>query len=178
MAECIIKVKARENSPRTRANNGSVKLLRDPAGIERLCALIAEKRSVQGACAALGVHPFQVWREARRDPDIGAAVTAARENAADALFDECVDIADAVQDPASAQVAKLQIDTRLRVAGKLRQDRYGDQASSVNASVNVAVGIVCDEARRARIIETRAKLFGGKPDPMLPDKTEEPTLDA
>lgn len=141
-----------------RVNTGAADRLRDPEEVARLCELIAQRRGVCGACAVFGVHPYQVWREARRNPEFETALFAARQDAADALFDECVDIADAATDPAAAQVAKLQIDTRLRVAGKLRQERYGD-GPGTQVSIHNQTAIVCDEETRAKLIGLREQLL-------------------
>jgi hypothetical protein len=47
--------------------------------------------------------------------------------AADSFAHECVPLADGVSKPEDVPAAKLQIDTRLRVAGKWDRNRYGEQ---------------------------------------------------
>lgn len=57
--------------------------------------------------------------------------TRAREMQADALFDDCLDIADqyegAEEEVDHIQRAKLRIDTRKWMAGKLRPKKYGEK---------------------------------------------------
>jgi hypothetical protein len=66
----------------------------------------------------------------------------AREAQADTIFDECLDIADdsgcdikldkhneIVIDGEAIQRAKLRIDTRMRMAGKLKPKKYGDSTT-------------------------------------------------
>jgi hypothetical protein len=47
--------------------------------------------------------------------------------AADSFAHECVPLADGVSKPEDVPAAKLQIDTRLRIAGKWDRNRYGEQ---------------------------------------------------
>jgi len=64
-----------------------------------------------------------------RNPDFARQYAIAREEQADSLFDETIHIADAVPKGAAnedIQRARLQIDTRKWVAGKLRPKKYGD----------------------------------------------------
>lgn len=64
-----------------------------------------------------------------RNPDFSRQYAIAREEQADSIFDETLDIADSI--PAEApneeiQRARLRIDTRKWVAGKIRPKKYGD----------------------------------------------------
>ena len=64
-----------------------------------------------------------------RNPDFARQYAIAREEQADSLFDETIHIADSVPEGAAnedIQRARLQIDTRKWVAGKLRPKKYGD----------------------------------------------------
>jgi len=64
-----------------------------------------------------------------RSPDFAKQYAVAREEQADAIFDETLDIADSVPPEApneEIQRARLRIDTRKWLAGKLRPKKYGD----------------------------------------------------
>ena len=64
-----------------------------------------------------------------RNPDFARQYAYARDEQADSLFDETIFIADNLKKDATSeqvQVARLQIDTRKWVAGKLRPKKYGD----------------------------------------------------
>jgi hypothetical protein len=64
-----------------------------------------------------------------RLPDFAKQYAIAREEQADSIFDETLDIADRVPPEApneEIQRARLRIDTRKWVAGKLRPKKYGD----------------------------------------------------
>ena len=64
-----------------------------------------------------------------RNADFARQYAYARDEQADSLFDETIYIADALGDEATSeqvQVARVRIDTRKWVAGKLRPKKYGD----------------------------------------------------
>ena len=64
-----------------------------------------------------------------RNADFARQYAYARDSQADSLFDETIFIADALGNGATSdqvQIARLQIDTRKWVAGKLRPKKYGD----------------------------------------------------
>jgi len=64
-----------------------------------------------------------------RNPDFARQYAYARDEQADSLFDETIFIADSLGDEATSeqvQVARVRIDTRKWVAGKLRPKKYGD----------------------------------------------------
>jgi len=64
-----------------------------------------------------------------RNPDFARQYAYARDEQADSLFDETIFIADSLGVGVTSeqvQLARLQIDTRKWVAGKLRPKKYGD----------------------------------------------------
>ena len=74
------------------------------------------------------------------DAAFAAHYARAREEQADTIFDEIIGIADAAT-PEDAQVARVKIDARKWVAGKLRPKVYGDKldvAHSGGITINVA----------------------------------------
>src|SRR5690349_8859617 len=92
-------------------------------GLAALCDAIIEEKGVAKACKALGLHRKNVWLYLAKHPEAQAAVSLARQETAHALFDECCEIADNTQREDWA-IARLRIETRMRVAGKLNQRAY------------------------------------------------------
>ena len=111
-----------------------------PELADRIFTLLASGLSLTRICEREDMPSVAaVARWSAENPAFREAYTRAREAQADALFDQCVDIADdAAQDVTydddgkpifngvAVQRAKLRIETRLRVAGKLNQ-RYADR---------------------------------------------------
>lgn len=123
-----------------------------PELAERMFTLLASGMSMARICQREDMpHVATVSRWNVENPSFREGYTRAREAQADALFDECIDIADdAAQDVTTdedgkpvfnnvaVQRAKLRIETRLRVAGKLNQ-RYADKpliGDGANVTVN------------------------------------------
>jgi hypothetical protein len=80
------------------------------------------------------------WNDS--DETFRARYARAREDQADALFDEAAEIAK-VATPESVQVARLQIDTIKWRASKLRPKVYGDKLDvehSGEMTINVTIG--------------------------------------
>ncbi len=127
-----------------------------PAELDAFCDAIAANGSIAGACRELGYAERRIWEAARTDKALDTALMGARAATADRYVDEAIAIADKAT-PGTAQVAKLRIDTRLRVAGKLNQGRYGDHAGNVT-NIQNNVGIICGEEERARLVALREKL--------------------
>ena len=66
------------------------------------------------------------WLAADEGGELRNQYTRAREEQADAIFEDCLDIADDAT-PEDVQKARLRIDTRKWMAGKLRPKKYGDK---------------------------------------------------
>tara|TARA_Y100000310_G_scaffold315129_1_gene365354 strand:- start:635 stop:1111 length:477 start_codon:yes stop_codon:yes gene_type:complete len=113
------------------------------------------------------------WLNADRDFLVRYA--RAREAQADAIFDECLDIADdstgdvSVDDKGKlvfngevVQRARLRVDTRLKLAGKLRPEKYGDR---LDLQVSGALDVInmTDTKLNETIIGLMEKV-GAKPD--------------
>jgi hypothetical protein len=93
----------------------------------KICALIADGKSVRSICKAQDMpSTTTVYTWLSEQPDFLAQYTRAREDQADAIFDECLAIADEAE-AETVQQAKLQIDTRKWMAGKLRPKKYNDK---------------------------------------------------
>jgi hypothetical protein len=104
-------------------------------------------------------HISTVYEELQRSPPFADAYARARESMADTLLDECVDVADTLaatgDDDAlnsfELQRAKLRIDTRLRVIGKISPKRYGDMLRTEVTGANggpIALASVTIDARQ------------------------------
>jgi len=101
-----------------------------PRGLDYIC------RNTPDFPSAATVH-----RMLRDDKDFCESYLRARERQADLIFDECLEIADGsgndtTIDPETGhaktngdviQRAKLRVDTRMRMAGKLSPKKYGDK---------------------------------------------------
>ena len=112
-----------------------------------ICDKLSNGVSLQKICQQEG-YPAQsaiyVW--IAQEPFFKEIYTRARENAAHTLFDQMIDIADdssadlledGSANNAAIARAKLQIDTRARVAGKLCARVYGERVEALAQTVNV-----------------------------------------
>jgi len=130
---------------------------------DRICERIADGESLRAICADEDMPSTTAVKKWLIKDDGGALVAQyarAREAQADALFDEVLDIADdATRDRKSAgkgdgsmtfdaehvNRARLRIDTRKWMAGKLRPKVYGDKVD-VSGNVGFTVTIAGDDA--------------------------------
>ena len=86
-------------------------------------------------------HPF-VYKEMERDPAFATRYAQAADDRADGIFEECLEIADADDlTPEEVQRARLRIDTRKWMVGKLRPSKYSDKLDiDLKAKMNVTIG--------------------------------------
>jgi hypothetical protein len=140
-----------------------------------ICEQLSNGVSLQRICMKDG-YPAQsavfVWLEER--PFFKEIYTRARENAAHTLFDQMIDIADdssldlledGSANNAAIARARLRIDTRARVAGKLCARAYGERIEQLNQTVNVtnnsltidaqSLGTGQRDALRAMLLQAR-----------------------
>lgn len=99
----------------------------------RICAGISAGKSLEAVCREPGMPCSQTVREWLRDPEkasFAASYARAREDQADALFDDIVAIADEAEggDKAAINLARLRIDARKWVTGRMRPLKYGDRS--------------------------------------------------
>lgn len=135
--------------------------LDSPESRQALFDAIVEHKGIKPACRALGIPASKVFLKARVDPKFQDQLRAAQATNLERLVDECIEIADNATKDTWA-VARLQIETRMRIAGKLIPAIYGDKpATQVNVQTNI--GVVCDEATRQRLSDLRAKLVALTP---------------
>jgi hypothetical protein len=127
---------------------------------EHVCALLAQGLSLHKVCERDDTPGFStITRWLEENPSFRARYVIAREKQADAIFDECLDIADeaandilyddngqAMLNNVSVQRAKLRIDTRFRIAGKLNS-KYADKGAGVADVLNVTHNNLTIDAR-------------------------------
>ena len=101
-------------------------------------------------------HISTIYDWIGKEPSFAEHYARARESAAHTLFDQMIDIADdssrdlledGSANNAAIQRARLQIDTRARVAGKLAPRVYGERIEQLNQTVNVTNNTLAIDAR-------------------------------
>lgn len=109
---------------------------------------IANGGTTSALCKVLGVAvtTFDRWID-RGGETRSAAYARARTRGAQSLAEQTLDIADAAT-PQEAQVAKLRVDTRRWLAGKMNDD-YNDKAQPL---VNIDLGSMALDALRHRSV--------------------------
>lgn len=116
---------------------------------DQICALIAEGKSVQTIAAREDMpSSAMIYRWLADDGDFVERYTRAREQQADKLAEEIVDIADTEPDPNKARV---RVDARKWVAAKLKARVYGDRIQ-VDGDMNVRLSDAQLDNRIAQLI--------------------------
>lgn len=95
-----------------------------------LCQWISEGNSLRSWCRNTGRTQFAVYSWLRERPDFASRYARAHEDRTDSLADEILDIADSVsgtESVAAVQAARLQVEARKWIAGKLRPQKWGDK---------------------------------------------------
>ena len=100
---------------------------------ETICQRIAEGEPLTKICKDEGMpHYITVLRWRNVHEDFHDNYTRAREDAADTLVDEILEIADEAESAKSSeavQAAKLRVDTRKWAASKMKPKTYGDRTT-------------------------------------------------
>lgn len=97
---------------------------------DAICERLADGQSLRSICQADDMpNKATVFRWLAADAAFSDQYARARESQADTLFDDMIDIADAegMRDPVDVQQAKLRVETRKWMAGKLRPKVYGEK---------------------------------------------------
>jgi len=124
---------------------------------ERICERLALGESLLAICrddAMPGERTVYMWlADSERYPQFVQRYAQARERQADTLAAQALEIADTCEDPAKA---RLQVDTRKWMAGKLRPKVYGDRISQEvsgpgGGPIEVAAGSKVVDPRLIRI---------------------------
>src|SRR6185369_16989357 len=104
---------------------------------DRICAELAEGKSLRSVCLAEEMpDKSTVFRWLRRNNDFQDQYARAKEEAADALAEEILDLSDAAisviksgaekKSGAYAQAVRLQVDTRKWIMSKMKPKKYGE----------------------------------------------------
>lgn len=98
-----------------------------PKIVSIICANLSEGRSLAAMCREDENLPAKttVYRWLFEHEEFRDLYTRARQDQADALADDMMDIADSAT-PEEANVARLRVDTRKWIASKMKPKRYGD----------------------------------------------------
>ena len=95
------------------------------AVMARICERIAAGESLRSICRDQGMPPAAMIRHWLGESEaFRAAYTRAREDRADVLADEIIEIADRAEGPTAA---RLQVEARKWAAAKLAPKRYGEK---------------------------------------------------
>ncbi len=98
------------------------------AKFNRICEAISSGKSVRAACndvEILNRSTFNRWLKEDEGGELRDQYARAKQDHADAIFDECIDIAD--NHKSDVHRARLMIDTRKWMAGKIKPKVYSDK---------------------------------------------------
>jgi hypothetical protein len=119
----------------------------DPYDRQTLSVAILDRISkgepLEAICRTDGfpsVSAFHSWKD--DDPELAGHFARARERGYDAIAAETLRISDGAQ-PEDVQVARLRVDTRLKLLAKWDPKRYGDR-TAVDVSGSIALNTVLD----------------------------------
>lgn len=110
----------------------------DKIGEHVLLEKIASGKTMAGLARELGIGNLSLYHWIRKDPDREERFKQARRMAADIWAEECLDIADTA-DSVSANVARLQVETRKWLASVANPDTYSPKsqaAAQINLNFN------------------------------------------
>ena len=101
---------------------------------DTICAGISEGKSLRAICESNNIPRRSVFKWLEVDEDFMHQYTRARQEQADTIFDEILEIADESKadkgkdgvDHENIQRPRLRIDARKWMAGKMRPKKYGD----------------------------------------------------
>ena len=108
--------------------------------VARIASFAAEGMGPADISAHLGLSKPDLWRWLRDDPQRMAAYLAAKEVVAEECMASVIAIADNAT-PEDVSVAKLRIETRLKVAERFNKREYSTSGRPViDITTNVAIG--------------------------------------
>lgn len=100
---------------------------------DKICLAISEGSSLVRACKELKVDFHHVFQWIKEVPGFAEDYAHAREAQADFHVDEIIDISDTEPD---SQKARVRIDARKWVAGKMKPKKYGDSTQVKHADAD------------------------------------------
>ena len=115
------------------------------------CERVADGEPLYGLAKQEGLTYGAFLKWVKSDPDRVQMLQDAQAAAAQKMVDESLEIADNME-PEEAFKAKLRIETRLKIAGKLDQ-RFGSVPNGVNISGNNIQVVLTQFAPVANVIE-------------------------
>lgn len=127
-----------------------------PELAEVICSMLAEGQSLRKVCSGDDMPSMPtVFSWFRKHPEFLNQYARAKEESADALVEEMMDIAD--NDTEDVQRSRLKVDTRKWVASKLKAKKYGDKVTQEHTGsdggpvkVFASVGLVAVDATADR----------------------------
>lgn len=90
----------------------------------RICASIADGKSARQTCRDVSIDLTTLYKWLRDHEEFSKQYARAREDAADTLVDDLMEIAETEED---VQRAKLKIDARKWVAARMKPKSWGDR---------------------------------------------------
>jgi hypothetical protein len=137
---------------------------------DRICSQLASGMSARSVCAADDMPSMQTfWRWLRENQVFRERYAHAKDESADALVEQMLDIADDASgdfiddgegnikfNHEHVQRSRLRVDTRRWIAAKLRPKRYGDR-------VDMNHGVQPDDPLAALLKSVRGASFGPVP---------------
>lgn len=93
---------------------------------DKICAELADGKSLRSICAKDG-YPVKstVFLWLRDHPEFAEQYTRAKEESADYLAEEMLEIADDITE--DSQSRRVRVDTRKWIASKMKPKKYGDK---------------------------------------------------
>lgn len=112
------------NTEPGKRNKGGRPTKYTPALGDRICAWIAEGNSARSACEQFGISRDTLFRWLREHGEFSDQYARAREDQADTIADEVIEIADTEDDP---QKARVRVDARKWAAARMSPRKWGDR---------------------------------------------------
>lgn len=114
---------------------------------DKICEAIADGQSLRSICSADDMpNKATVFRWLDKHKEFGDQYARAREEQAESLADEIVNIADSSL-PEHANHARLRVDARKWVASKLKPKKYGDKLDvDAKHSGAITLTLMADDA--------------------------------
>lgn len=131
----------------------------------RICERISHGELVRDAAKAEGVSVTTVWTWAHNDDALSKLYTRAKEQAADALAEEALEVARGATNE-NAQAKRLLVDTLKWAAAKRRPKEYGDKVdvtSNGERIVSAVVALPLEELTAAMMAPVGAPEHGKTP---------------